>query len=203
MACSALRLAMFSSPIPRRRKRRRWRRRPEQDAPAGEFDAGLLAGHDHPAAVGIVAAECGPIDHDGVHRPGDASPLVQLFQKRDHRSLVRHGDVETTELKGGRTLKLRRQIVGIDVQADVDEVQAVGGEGGVVHRGAQAVADGVPDQGQQPCLSADQPSKPPLGTPSDSDASTRRRDARSPAPPRSGTFTPHGQTGQRLPDERA
>jgi hypothetical protein len=70
----------------------------EQDALTGEFDAGLLAGHDHSAAVGIVAAEAGLIDHDGVHRPGDASSFVQLVQKRDHRPLVRHGDVETTEL---------------------------------------------------------------------------------------------------------
>jgi hypothetical protein len=38
-------------------------------------------------------------------------------------------------------------MVGIDVEADVDEVQVVGGEGGVVHPRTQAMLNRMPDQG--------------------------------------------------------
>src|SRR5829696_2852212 len=120
----------------------------EQNPLAGQIYPGLPAGHDHPAAVGVVAAERRTIYHDGVNRPGDAGSLVQLVQEQDHRPLVRHSDVEPAKFQSGRALYRRGQVVGIYVQADVDEVQSVGGESGVVHRRAQAVADGVPDQGQ-------------------------------------------------------
>ena len=53
----------------------------------------------------------------------------------------------------------RRQFVRIHIQADVDEVEVVRDEGRVMHRRTQAVGDGVPDEGQQPCLAADPPSR--------------------------------------------
>jgi hypothetical protein len=143
----------------------------DQDPLARQLYSGLPAGHDHPAPVGVVAAEPGALYHDGVHRPGDAGSLVQLVQKRDHRPFVGHGDVEPAKFQSGCALHRRRQVVGIYVQADVDEIQTVGGEGGVVHRGAQAVADGVPDQGQKPRLTADHASTPP---PSLQSSSTRQ-----------------------------
>ena len=74
-ACSTLWLAMFSSRIPAPPKATAMAAAPpgaqEQDPLAGEFDSGLPTGHDHPAPVSVVASEAGPIDHDGVHRPGE------------------------------------------------------------------------------------------------------------------------------------
>ena len=52
----------------------------------------------------------------------------------------------------------RRQFVGIHIQADVDEVEAVRDEGRVVHRRLRLWRR-VPDEGQQPGLAADPPSR--------------------------------------------
>src|SRR5215210_3995043 len=131
----------------------------EQDALAREFYAGLLAGHHHAASVCIEPAQPGGFDHHGVDGARDASFLVQLVYERDHRPLVRHRYVEAPELQGLQTPHRRRQFVGIYIQADVDQVQAVRGEGCVVHSRAQTVADGLPDECQQPGLTADPPSR--------------------------------------------
>src|ERR687890_2575814 len=131
----------------------------EQDALAREFYAGFLAGHHHPASVRVETAQPVVFDHHGVDGARDAGALVQLVHERDHRPLVRHRNVEAPELQGLQAPYCRRQFVGIYIQADVDEVEAVRGEGCVVHSRAQTVADGLPDEGQQPGLTADPPSR--------------------------------------------
>src|ERR671912_2511523 len=131
----------------------------EQDAPAWEFYTGLLAGHHHPASVRVETAQPGVFDHHGVDGAGDAGFLVQFVHERDHGPLVRHRNVEAPDLQSLQAPHRRRQFVGIYIQADVDEVESVRDEGCVVHRRAQAVADGVPDEGQQSGLAADHPSR--------------------------------------------
>src|SRR5687767_9233266 len=70
----------------------------EQNSLAREFYAGLLAGHDHTAPVRIETAHPGILDHHGVESARDASFLVQFVHLRDHSPLVRHGNVEASEL---------------------------------------------------------------------------------------------------------
>ena len=127
----------------------------EQGTPAREPDAGLLTSHDHSVPVGVISAQRGALDDDGVYRPGDMSARVQLVHERDHRPLVRHSDVETSKLQGGCASHRRRQVTGVYVQADVGIVQTICREGSVVHYRAQAVACRLADQGQKLRLSAD------------------------------------------------
>src|SRR5688572_9443205 len=50
----------------------------EQDAPAREFYAGLLAGHHHSASVRVETAQSGVFDHHGVESAGYAGLLGQF-----------------------------------------------------------------------------------------------------------------------------
>ena len=112
------------------------------------------------AAVGVVAAERRVLDHHGVHGSGEPGSFVHAVQEREYRPLVGHGDVEAPEPEGRRSPHRQGQVIRLHVESDVDVVQTVGCEGGVVHSRAQAMLDGVPDQGEQPRLTAYHPLSP-------------------------------------------
>ena len=57
---------------------------------------------------------------------------------------MRHRDVETPELQGLRALYGGGQIFGVDVQADVDEVEAIFGESGLCIAGLRLWPTGCP-----------------------------------------------------------
>ena len=132
----------------------------EQNPPARQVYARFPASFHEAAAVGVVAAERRVIDYHGVHGSGEPGSFVHAVKQREYRPLVGHGDVETPEPQGRRSPHRQGQVIRLHVEGDVDVVQTVGCEGGVVHSRAQAVLDRVPDQGEQPRLTADHPLSP-------------------------------------------
>src|SRR5829696_6064852 len=165
----------------------------EQDRLAGQIYPGLLAGHDHPAPVGVIAAQPGVFYHHGIHGAGDPGSFIHVVEKREHRPFVGHCDVEAPEVEGFESGHGGGEVLRLHVEGDVEVVQILGCERGVVHLGAQAVPDGVPDQGQQTCFCADHPSTSSPGCPSSSMRHYRgragsylaswRQPSRLPAPP--------------------
>src|SRR5215212_1045346 len=68
-----------------------------------------------------------------------------------------HRYVDAPKLQSLQALHCRRQTIRVHIKAEVNKINVVFGERGVVHRRAQAVSDGLPDQGQKPRPTADHP----------------------------------------------
>ena len=107
-------------------------------------------------AVGALAPEPAVRrHHDGVGRAQRLDRGAALVDQRGDVGLVGHRHGQPGQAEGPHRVQRAAGAAGRDLEGDVAPVQTARREGGVVHRGRQAVADGRPDDPGHPRPAAD------------------------------------------------
>ena len=97
-----------------------------------------------PVAIGTGAEDFAVFNYERVDASCRGSFGVDPVDQRNHRRLVRYGEVDSREIFPGEPYKLR-QLFESDVPSPVGGAESARFEGGILHAGRAAVGDGIAD----------------------------------------------------------